>query len=258
MKTVADFCILENTRINDNYSLMKIVPSDGKPLLECRPGQFVEIDSPDSKTTFLRRPISINYIDVDNNCLWLLIRNAGEGTRHLMEMHEGRNVSVVYPLGKGFTIPNNVNEKLLLVGGGVGVAPLYYLGTELKKLGCEVNFLLGARSKADLLELDLFSKVGNVFVSTDDGSFGEKGLVTQNSALAREWDSIYCCGPMPMMKAIGVFATKNRINCEVSLENKMACGVGACLCCVEDTDKGNVCVCKDGPVFNIKQLKWQI
>ena len=127
----------------------------------------------------------------------------------------------------------------------------------LKKAGVEVNFLLGARSKNDLLELDEFEKRGNVYLSTEDGSVGEKGFVTTHSVLSEKWDMISCCGPMPMMKAVAKYAVENGVDCEVSLENVMACGVGACLCCVEDTtDHGNVCVCKEGPVFNIKRLKW--
>ena len=145
----------------------------------------------------------------------------------------------------------------MLIGGGVGVAPLLYFGEILKKEGIEVNFLLGARSANDLLELDEFKKRGNVYLSTEDGSEGEKGFVTTHSVLSQKWDSISCCGPMPMMKAVAKYAVENGVDCEVSLENVMACGVGACLCCVEDThDHGNVCVCKEGPVFNIKRLKW--
>ena len=96
-----------------------------------------------------------------------------------------------------------------------------------------------------------------MYLSTEDGSEGEKGFVTTHSVLKEKWDSISCCGPMPMMKAVAKYAVENGVDCEVSLENVMACGVGACLCCVEDTaDHGNVCVCKEGPVFNINRLKW--
>jgi dihydroorotate dehydrogenase electron transfer subunit len=116
--------------------------------------------------------------------------------------------------------------------------------------------LLGARSGKDLLELDEFEKYGEVCVSTEDGSVGEKGLVTQHSVLNRECGMIYCCGPAPMMKAVAAIAKQKSICCEVSLENMMACGVGACLCCVEKTVKGNVCVCTEGPVFNINDLTW--
>ena len=259
MKKVIDFTIKETSKIGSNYSLLKVTPTDGSALCDIYPGQFVQVEVPNSKTTFLRRPISVNYVDAKSNQLWLLIRNAGAGTNSLIGMQEGERVSIVFPLGRSFSVPNDKNKKLLLVGGGVGVAPLYFLASQLHTEGYNVNFLVGARSAKDLLEIELFEKVTNkVFISTEDGSIGEKGLVTHNSALSNPWDMIYCCGPMPMMKAVASYANKNSIECEVSLENKMACGIGACLCCVEDTDKGNECVCTTGPVFNIKQLKWEI
>ena len=146
----------------------------------------------------------------------------------------------------------------ILVGGGVGVAPLMYLGRKIKEMGGEPTFLLGARSKKELLLIDEYEKIGRVFITTEDGSEGEKGFVTNHSILSKEtFDMISTCGPKPMMMAVANYATKSGTDCEVSLENKMACGVGACLCCVEDTLDGHVCVCKDGPVINIKKLKWQ-
>ena len=257
-KQSIDFIIRENKKISDNYSLMKLSPADGSPIPDTKAGQFVQVEVPDSKSTFLRRPISINYADKAHNELWLLIRDAGCGTHSLIAMQEGRVLNLLLPLGSTFSLPERKEARLLLVGGGVGVAPMYYLGTELRQAGHAVNFLLGARRSVDLLELNLFEQVGKVFVSTDDGSAGERGVVTYNSALQESWDFIYCCGPMPMMKAVAKYAARNHVECEVSLENRMACGVGACLCCVEDTDKGNVCVCTEGPVFNINRLKWEI
>lgn len=257
-KQIKDYVVRSNERLSDSYSLLKLQPADGSAIIDTCAGQFVEVEVPDSKSTFLRRPISINFVDRDRNELWLLVRVAGEGTRHLVALAEGRVLSLVLPLGKGFSIPADTVSKVLLAGGGVGVAPMLYLGSELKKRGFEVAFLLGARSKGDLLELEEFEKIGCVYVSTDDGSMGEHGLITKNSALQKSWQMLYCCGPMPMMKAMAAYAMRNNIECEVSLENRMACGVGACLCCVEDTVEGNLCVCKEGPVFNIKRLKWQI
>lgn len=257
-KQIKDYVVRSNERLSDSYSLLKLQPADGSAIIDTCAGQFVEVEVPDSKSTFLRRPISINFVDRDRNELWLLVRVAGEGTRHLVALAEGRVLSLVLPLGKWFSIPADTVSKVLLAGGGVGVAPMLYLGSELKKRGFEVAFLLGARSKGDLLELEEFEKIGCVYVSTDDGSMGEHGLITKNSALQKSWQMLYCCGPMPMMKAMAAYAMRNNIECEVSLENRMACGVGACLCCVEDTVEGNLCVCKEGPVFNIKRLKWQI
>ena len=118
------------------------------------------------------------------------------------------------------------------------------------------TFLLGGRSKADLLERELFEKFGRVCVTTEDGSLGEQGFVTNHSVLNERFDHIYTCGPTPMMKAVARYANDKGISCEASLENLMACGLGACLCCVEKTTEGNLCVCKEGPVFDVKRLLW--
>lgn len=162
------------------------------------------------------------------------------------------------PLGNGFTMPQDRTKKHLLVGGGVGVAPLLYLGNKIKETGGEATFLLGARTAKDLLMIDEFRQAGRVFVTTEDGSEGEKGFVTNHSILSKEkFDMISTCGPKPMMMAVARYAKAADTECEVSLENKMACGLGACLCCVEKTqDKGNVCICTEGPVINSKRLEW--
>lgn len=246
-------------KLNDMYALLKLAPRDGYLPSGIVPGQFVQIEIPDSKTTFLRRPISVNFADYSAGLLWLLVRNAGAGTAHLINAKEGDVFNVLLPLGRGFSIPP-MGSRMLLVGGGVGVAPLLYLGKCLKEKGIDFEFALGARSSSDLLEADEFRKYGVLNVSTEDGSAGEKGFITQHSVFRQGGIShIACCGPTPMMKAVAKIAHANGIDCEVSLENVMACGLGACLCCVEDTkDGGNVCVCKDGPVFNINQLKWEL
>ena len=139
------------------------------------------------------------------------------------------------------------------------MAPLLYFGKKLCDAGIPPVFLLGARSGKDLLLLDEFKKYGRVCVTTEDGSMGEKGFVTNHSVLNEvAFGRIATCGPKPMMAAVARYAKAKGIECEVSLENKMACGLGACLCCVEKTTEGNVCVCKEGPVVNIKKLLWQI
>lgn len=180
----------------------------------------------------------------------------GDGTRQLATLKAGDTVNCLLPLGNGFTMPN-VAKRVLLVGGGVGVAPLLYQGKALKAAGIEPVFLLGARSAKDLLELDLFREVGKVYVTTEDASMGEKGFVTNHSILQKEsFDLIQTCGPKPMMVSVARYAREKGIPCEASLENMMACGLGACLCCVEKTTEGNLCVCKEGPVFNIEKLLW--
>ena len=257
-KYISDLRLVSTEELSSDYFLMKFTQEE--PLPEMFPGQFIEVKVDNSATTFLRRPISINYVDKDTNELWLLIHAIGDGTRVLSALSRDSIVNMVYPLGNSFTTPEIASERLLLVGGGVGTAPMLYLGAQLHARGFKPTFLLGARTASGILQLDHFERFGDVFVTTEDGSMGEKGFVTQHSVLASQpaFSRIYSCGPKPMMMAVASYARKNTISCEVSLENTMACGVGACLCCVEDTTRGNVCVCTEGPVFNINQLRWPI
>lgn len=257
-KYISDLRLVSTEELSSDYFLMKFTQEE--PLPEMLPGQFVEVKVDNSPTTFLRRPISINYVDTDTNELWLLIHAIGDGTRVLSALSRNSIVNMVYPLGNSFTMPEIASERLLLVGGGVGTAPMLYLGAQLHARGFKPTFLLGARTASGILQLDQFKRFGEVYFTTEDGSMGEKGFVTQHSVLASQpaFSRIYSCGPKPMMMAVASYAKKNNISCEVSLENTMACGVGACLCCVEDTTRGNVCVCTEGPVFNINQLRWPI
>lgn len=256
-KYILDLTVNSVEALSDKHVLIKL--TDDKPLPEMLPGQFVEVRVDNTPSTFLRRPISINNVDYDHNELWLLVAAVGDGTRQLQKLQKGDRLNCVLPLGNSFTMPTDSTHKVLLVGGGVGVAPLLYFGKRIKAMGGEPTFLLGARSAKDVLERELFEQVGRVLITTEDGSEGEKGFVTNHSVLAQEhFDRISTCGPKPMMMAVARYAFKNDIECEVSLENKMACGVGACLCCVEKTVEGNKCVCKEGPVMNIKKLTWQI
>ena len=273
-KYILDLKVKAVERLSEKHILLKL--TDVKPLPEMLPGQFVEVRVDGSSTTFLRRPISINFVDRTLNELWLMVAMVGDGTRQLGHLQVGDTLNCVLPLGNGFTVQSdsvalpqrggsatlipqgekNALHKVLLVGGGVGVAPLLYLGAELKQQGCDVTFLLGGRSAKDVLELDLFNKYGRVCVTTEDGTLGEQGFVTNHSVLDESFDKIFTCGPTPMMKAVARYAKEKNINCEASLENMMACGLGACLCCVEKTTEGNLCVCKDGPVFPINKLMW--
>ena len=256
-KYILDLTVNSVEALSDKHVLIKL--TDDKPLPEMLPGQFVEVRVDNSPSTFLRRPISINNVDYDRNELWLLVAAVGDGTRQLQKLQKGDRLNCMLPLGNSFTMPTDNAQKVLLVGGGVGVAPLLYFGKRIKAMGGEPTFLLGARSAKDVLERELFEHVGRALFTTEDGSEGEKGFVTNHSVLAQEhFDRISTCGPKPMMMAVARYAFKNDIECEVSLENKMACGVGACLCCVEKTVEGNKCVCKEGPVMNIKKLTWQI
>lgn len=238
----------------DNFVLRL---TDTEPLPEMRPGQFVEVLVKDSPTTFLRRPISINYVDRQKNELWLLVHAVGDGTRQLQTLAEGALLNCIFPLGNGFSTPAPTVKRPLLVGGGVGIAPLLLYGEALKALGFSPIFLLGGRTREHILQVELFEQIGETLLTTEDGSAGHRGFVTQHPALATTpFDFIATCGPLPMMKAVASYAKSHNIYCEASLENLMACGIGACLCCVEKTTKGNLCVCTEGPVFNINDLMW--
>lgn len=268
-KYVIDLTVKAVDKISPKHVLLRL--TDDQPLPDMVAGQFVEVRVDDAPNTFLRRPVSINFVDRAANELWLMVAMVGDGTRRLGLLQPGQTLNCVLPLGNGFTLPaaNGANNDAagnvakgsqrsswLLIGGGVGVAPLLYLGATLQQQAVDVTFLLGGRTAQDLLELDLFSRYGRVCITTEDGSAGEQGFVTNHSVLGEHFDRIATCGPTPMMKAVARYARERPIDCEASLENLMACGLGACLCCVEKTTEGNLCVCKDGPVFDTRRLLW--
>jgi dihydroorotate dehydrogenase electron transfer subunit len=253
---ILDFTVRSNEPLNDQNHLIKVAPAGNETLPEMHPGQFVQILVDNSPRVFLRRPISINFIDRKKNEIWLLIQKVGKGTEKICSIPAGGIMNMIYPLGNSFSLPER-NGKFLLVGGGVGTAPMLFLGKRMKENGIEPEFLLGGRSGKDILQRDDFERYGTLYCTTEDGSLGEKGFVTHHSVLKeKKYDFIYTCGPKPMMVAVAKYARDHGIGCEVSLENMMACGFGACLCCVEKTVRGNICACTEGPVFNTNTLTW--
>ena len=256
MKKVEDFKVLGLTWLNDKTFIIDLEASGA--LSEIKPGNFAEIEVKNSPKVFLRRPFSVYDADPVNKTISFFIKVIGEGTRLLGEARKGDIVSMIYPLGNSFSIPDYHN--ILIVAGGSGVAPFIYYAKQLAPLKKNLTFLFGGRTKEDIVLVDRFREYGQVLFTTEDGSMGEKGLVTQHSLFQKDelpFDHIVTCGPDPMMKAIAKIAAARGIPCEVSLENTMACGFGACLCCIVETVNGNKCVCTEGPVFNIKDLKWQ-
>jgi dihydroorotate dehydrogenase electron transfer subunit len=255
-KYVQDFTILKNIRINPRHFVFELLaPTKLPPLF---PGQFVELWVEDTNQAFLRRPFSIHAVNTDTNTIKLLVQIKGEGTKSLGQKRVGEKVNLIFPLGNSFTLPDK-KEEVLLVGGGCGVAPLLFLAMELNKKGINPKILVGGKTKKDLLETDEYGKYGEVLITTEDGSEGEKGLVTDHSIFREEnpgFNLIYSCGPDPMMKKVAEMAVKYNVGCNVSLENSMACGFGVCLCCVTPTVKGNQRVCVEGPVFDTAVLGW--
>jgi len=253
-KFIRDFIVQKNIRLNPRHFILELQAPELVP--QFLPGQFVQVLVKDSPSTFLRRPFSIHGFDPVKNTILLLIQIKGEGTHHLSLLREGDKLNMMYPLGNSFTLP--AGKNVLLVGGGCGVAPLLFLARWLKEQDVNVTILTGWKRKEDIFEKDVCQQCGEVLVITENGSEGEMGMVTGHSILRsdRIFDRIYCCGPDRMMKAIAHMAARKSIDCEVSLENTMACGFGVCLCCITPTNHGNQRVCLEGPVFNSKELGW--
>lgn len=255
-KTVIDFLLIENRQLNkDNFLLVLQSP---QPLSEIFPGQFINVEIRDASEIFLRRPFSVLDVDYEKRTLSLLVKILGRGSKKLTEAKAGQTINAIVPLGKSFTLPDK-NDRVLLIGGGSGVAPMLFLAKMCGLNPDQVTILIGARSAADHIDVSNYLSLGKFYYTTEDGTLGEKGYVTSHSLFngqLNKFDKIYTCGPDLMMKAVGRRAIEENIFCEVSLENMMACGFGVCLCCVEDTKAGHKCVCTDGPVFNVNDLKW--
>ena len=219
------------------------------------PGQFISMYTNDG-TKLLPRPISICEIDKEEGALRVVYRVTGEntGTKQFSEAKAGDTIPVIGPLGNGFPLEKCEGKKAFLMGGGIGVPPILELAKQLKN--CEKQIVMGYRDANTFLK-EQFEENGTVYVSTEDGSVGNKGnvmdAIRENGLTA---DIIYACGPTPMLRAIKNFAESNGIECYISLEERMACGIGACLACVckskekdHHSNVHNKRICKDGPVF---------
>ena len=211
------------------------------------PGQFVEIALPDY---FLRRPISVS--DVESNQLTLIYKVVGDGTAAMARLAEGTELDILTGLGNGYDL-SKAGEEALLIGGGVGVPPLIYAAKSLLKTGKRVHVVLGFNSACEVFAEETFKALGcQVDVCTMDGSYGTKGVVTD--LLASPAPFYYACGPLPMLKAI---TRSVGTNGQISMEERMGCGVGICVGCSIETTQGIKRVCKEGPVFNAEELIWK-
>jgi dihydroorotate dehydrogenase electron transfer subunit len=261
--------ILSNQEISPGYYRMRILAPGFGAL--AKPGQFIMFRS--QMSPLLRRPFGIFRIGfLPPDCegqppkeyLEILYKVVGRGTAIMQELHQGDRVEVLGPLGRGFD-PGRPEGEKILVGGGIGLVPLYMLAEELMRSG-SVRLLMGGRTRDDILAVTEFERLGvQTYVSTDDGSLGEEGFVTQAliRALEKSPDAtVYACGPMPMIEAVYQICSSRGAPLQVSLEALMACGVGACLGCVvkgaghSDETPRYLCTCKEGPVFRAEQLDW--
>ena len=226
-----------------------------------RPGQFISMYTNDG-SKLLPRPISICEIDTETSKLRVVYRVTAEktGTEQFSKMKAGDTLPIIGPLGNGFPLEAGKGKRAFLIGGGIGVPPILELA---KQLDCEKQIIMGYRD-ADTFLKEQFEENGTVYISTEDGSVGTKGNVMdaiRENGL--EADIIYACGPTPMLRAIKQYAEEQGIECYISLEERMACGIGACLACVcqskekdHHSNVNNKRICKDGPVFNAEEVEW--
>ena len=225
---------------------------------EAHPGQFIGV-YPKNKSTLLLRPISICEVNEEKTALRLVYRVAGQGTEEFSSYHTGEELQIIGILGNGFPLEKGKGKNVFLMGGGIGVPPILQLA---KELDAEKKILLGYRDGGLFLKED-FEPYGDVYVATEDGSAGTKGNVMdaiKENALTAE--VIFACGPMPMLRAIKKYAAENNIEAYISLEERMACGVGACLGCVcktvqkdHHTNVNNTRICVEGPVFLAEEVE---
>lgn len=248
--------ILSNQRIARDYFKLSLFSKRIPPA--AKPGQFVQIKISDKDTPLLRRPLGIHHISP--RTFEVLFRVVGEGTRILSQRKPGEYLDIIGPLGNGFDLTVKASAPIL-VAGGMGVAPLVFLAEKLAYRKTLV--LLGAKTKNEILCDDEFRKLGcRIEASTDDGSKGFKGKVTDllkkilPLAVSNKRLAIYACGPRPMLKEISAISKQYNIPAQVSLEEHMACGIGACLGCAVNTKKGFQRACKEGPVFDSKEIIW--
>lgn len=210
-----------------------------------QPGQFVEIAVPGY---FLRRPISVS--DIEGDRLTIIYKTVGAGTAAMAAMQSGEELDILSGLGNGYDL-SQAQEEVLLIGGGVGVPPLIYLAKQIRAQGKKVHVVIGFNTKNEVFAEDVFLQMGcEVDVCTMDGSYGQRGVVTD--VIKQPTPFYYACGPMPMLRAV---AQKVGVNGQMSMEERMGCGVGICVGCTINTKNGYKRVCKEGPVFDVDELK---
>ncbi len=227
-----------------------------------QPGQFVHLQLGEKSEFILRRPLSVYNVRVERehgiSHVLILYQVVGKGTEYLAMMGEGVSCKALGPVGRGWQPPHNA-RKALLIGGGVGWAPLQLLAERLHAQGIETHALIGAQNKETLTALTGGLSLVNTYLATDDGSAGHHGFTTDvlpELLGSHAFDYIATCGPEPMQKKVALLTAEAGVTCEVSLERRMACGLGACLGCAVNTVHGTKRACVDGPVFNAQEVCW--
>lgn len=232
---------------------------------QAKPGNFIEIRVTSQTEPFLRRPISIYNLEQEKGILEFIFQVKGKGTEILSKKQVGETIDIIGPLGYG-TFKTHGYQTIAVIGGGIGIFPLYELSKQAQKEGKHVKTYLGFRNKENILLEKEFSQVSEkLTISTDDGSYKEKGFAIdflKKDIEQEKIEAIYACGPLPMLRAVQALAKEKNIPCQISLEEKMACGLGVCLGCAVKTANSPkeapqyFHVCKGGPVFNSKDVEF--
>jgi len=247
------FKVVSNKKLSPRFCLLCI---DAKSIVKSiKPGQFIHIRTSNSFEPFFRRPFSVYRA---NKYVEIFYEAVGPGTTLMSAMKKGEDIDILGPIGNQFSLPPKGTKQVVMIAGGIGIAPFLILSDQLKNKGYEMILLYGGRTKGHVYPMKEFKQNGcQVFVATDDGSVGTKGRVSKLFSkinINKKTTALYTCGPNPMMASVQKFVKQHKLWCEAACEEVMACALGACLGCSIHTTKGYKTVCYDGPIFKLDEI----
>ena len=250
--------VVSNTQVGPRLYILVLAAPQVAPLVQ--PGQFVHLKLNGFEAHILRRPLSVFDADPAAGIITILYQVVGAGTDYLTTVEAGKTLDLIGSIGHGWTVPE-AGQRVLIVGGGVGAAPLFILSKMARAAGAHTDIVLGAATKDALVTLAYYVEAHGQepVCCTDDGTYGRAGFCTDpvKELLAENaYDMVYVCGPEPLMHIIANVAAEAQVPCQLSMEKRMACGVGACLSCIVETVDGRKRSCVDGPVFPAEKVVW--
>ena len=250
--------VVANRKLANNLYLLDIESSEIARAMGA--GQFIHVKIPGMDARILRRPFSVYQVDEAAGTMSVLYQTVGAGTQHLASLEAPFAIDIIGPIGNCWKVPESA-DRILLVAGGVGAAPLFIYTQQLIAAGKQVDVVLGAQNKDALVALDAYEQLLGTepYCATDDGSYGYHGFCTgvaSELVQSKAYEMVACCGPEPMMKIVSDIALDAGIPTRISLEKRMACGIGACLSCVVMTTEGYKRSCVDGPIFDAAKVVW--
>jgi dihydroorotate dehydrogenase electron transfer subunit len=252
---VENSLIISNSKLCCDFYRLKVLSA--QIAQEAAPGQFVMLKTSKTYDPFLKRPMCISHIDRENGQIACIYAVKGRGTSLLAAMSAGETLEISGPLGHGWQVDAGC-KKALLIAGGIGITPLLPLAKQLRDQGCDCHILWGVACKDQLFACHELAACGRLLIATEDGSEGETGFVTTILPSQPAYDMIYCCGPKPLLAAVAAWTETHDLPCQISLEERMGCGLGTCMGCVCQTQAGEdrhyKRICHDGPVFDSREV----